>query len=139
MIDAVLLLPKILERAGNNRELRETAAKIAWKRAAGEGLFPHALPLRLREKTLMVAVADGVWQKQLKAMSAELVFRINQLLRDKVVESIEFRIDPVALRRRSSATHERRRTRVPPLPANVVSSAAAIDDPDLRERFMRAA
>ena len=58
MIDAVLLLPKILERAGNNREMRETAAKIAWKRVAGEGLFPHALPLRLHEKTLIVAVAD---------------------------------------------------------------------------------
>ncbi|HEY8204983.1 MAG TPA: DUF721 domain-containing protein [Pyrinomonadaceae bacterium] len=139
MIDAALLLPKILERAGDNREMRETAAKIAWKRAAGEGLFPHALPLRLHEKTLIVAVADGVWQKQLKAMSAELVFRINKLLQDKVVESIEFRIDPLALRRRASATHAQRRTTVPPLPANVVSSAAAIDDPELRERFMRAA
>ena len=97
MIDAALLLPKILAGAGENAELTEIAAKIAWRRVAGEGLRDHAVPSRLQEKTLTVAVADAVWQKQLQPMSAELIFRINKLLRQKVVERIEFRIDPRAL------------------------------------------
>ena len=82
-----------------------------------------------------MSVADAVWQKQLQPMSAELIFRINKLLRQKVVERIEFRIDPRAL------TVQRRSTpRVSgPLPTTIVSSAAGIADPELRERFMRAA
>jgi hypothetical protein len=137
MIDAVLLLPKILAGAGENADLSEMAAKIAWRRVAGEGLRHHAVPSRLQEKTLTVAVADAVWQKQLQPMSAELIFRINKLLRQKVVERIEFRIDPRALER---STTKRSSPRLrEPLPPSVVSSAAEIQDSELRERFMRAA
>ena len=138
MIDAALLLPKILAGAGENADLSEMAAKIAWRRIAGEGLRDHTVPSRLQEKTLTVAVADAVWQKQLQPMSAELIFRINKLLRQKLVERIEFRIDPHAL---GSLTVQRRSTpRVSePLPTTIVSSAAGIADPELRERFMRAA
>ena len=140
MIDAALLLPKILARVGNDRELTSMAAKIAWKRAAGEGLRQHALPLRLEKKTLVVAVADAIWQKQLQSMSAELVFRINKLLGGEVVGSIEFRNDPAALRARAPTSKSRRIEKIAqPLPANVISSAADIDDPELREKFMRAA
>ena len=139
MIDAVLLLPRILARAGDNRELAETAAKIAWKRAAGEGLRQHAVPLRLAEQKLIVAVSDAVWQKQLQSMSAELIFRINKLLQREVVASIEFRINPSSLRALASSKSEQTEKSDQFLPANVISSAADIDDPELRERFMRAA
>ena len=138
MVDAALLLPKILASAGENAELSEVSVKIAWRRVSGEGLRDHAVPSQLREKTLTVAVADAAWQKQLQPMSAELIFRINKLLRHKVVERIEFRVDPRVL---SNLTVQRRSTpRVSePLPTTIVSSAAGIADPELRERFMRAA
>jgi hypothetical protein len=139
MIDVALLLPKMLARAGDNRELNQIAAQIAWKRAAGEGLRNHAEALRLNDKTLIVAVADGVWQKQLQPMSAELVYRINKLLRRQVVTSIEFRINPAALRNHTLSRNKQARRSLQPIPANVVSSAATIEDSELRERFMRAA
>ena len=137
MIDAVLLLPKILAGAGNNADLNEIAAKIAWRRVSGEGLRDHAVPVRLQEKTLTVSVADAVWQKQLQTMSAELIFRINKLLQRNVVDRIEFRIAPRALVR-ANAKGSSPRVREP-LPTGVVSSAAEIQDSELRERFMRAA
>lgn|SRR5574341_624646 len=139
MIDAALLLPKILARAGGNRDLTESAAKIAWQRAAGEGLRSHAVALRLSDKTLIVAVADGVWQKQLQAISAELILRINKLLRRETVTFIDFRISPTALKSRVPAGRHSRRGSVPPPPANVISSAADIKDAELRDRFIRAA
>lgn len=137
MIDAALLLPKILAGAGENADLNEIAAKIAWRRVSGEGLRDHAVPTRLQEKTLIVSVADAVWQKQLQTMSAELIFRINKLLRRNVVDRIEFRIAPRALGR-AEAKGSSPRVREP-LPNAVVSSAAEIQDAELRERFMRAA
>lgn len=138
MIDVALLLPKILAGAGENADLSEIAAKIAWRRTAGEGLREHAVPTRLQENTLTISVADAVWQKQLQTMSAELIFRINKLLRRNVVERIEFRIDALTVRR-ARAKHRSAPRMREPLPSNVVSSAAEIQDSELRERFMRAA
>lgn len=138
MIDAALLLPKILAGAGENAELSEMAAKIAWRRVAGEGLRDHAVASQLREKTLIVSIADAVWQKQLQAMSAELIFRVNKVLRQDVVDRIEFRINPHALGRATGKHRSSPRVREP-LPSTIVSSAAEIQDSELRERFMRAA
>jgi hypothetical protein len=137
MIDAALLLPKILERAGDNRELSEAAAIIAWKRVAGEGLARHAKPTMLRDKTLTVEVADEVWKKQLQRMTAELISRMNKLLKREVVKAIEFRVNVRAGKSLVRASERSGKTRQ--LPENIISSAAGIDDPELRERFMRAA
>jgi hypothetical protein len=135
MIDAALLLPKILERAGENRDLSEAAAIIAWKRVTGEGLARHTKPTMLRHMKLTVEVADEVWKKQLQRMSLELISRVNKLMKHELVTAIDFRINP-ALGRSKTA---KRKDDHEPLPDNVVSAAAQIDDPELRERFMRAA
>jgi hypothetical protein len=137
MIDAALLLPKILERAGNNRELSEAAAIIAWKRVAGEGLARHAQPVTLRDTTLTVEVADEVWKKQLQRMSVELVSRMNRLLKRELVKTIGFRVNPALSKRIMHSAEQTRDSQ--PLPADIISSAAEIEDPELRERFMRAA
>ena len=140
MIDAALLLPKILAQTGDQAEMKEVAAKIAWSRAAGPGLRRHATPFRLHRKTLVVSVADAIWQKQLHAMSSELIFRINKLLRRELVESIEFRIDPSALNNQVSvARSEPKKNSDRPLPVALVSAADGIADPELRQRFIRAA
>ena len=136
MIDAALLFPKLLERAGNNRELVEAAAITAWKRVAGEGLAHHTTPVSLHDGTLLVAVADDVWKKQLERMSKELVLRINKLLRQEVVTAIEFRVNARAMLTRTDAV---RTEKVVAPPATVIASAAEIADAELRERFLRAA
>jgi hypothetical protein len=137
MIDAALLLPKILERAGNNRELSEAAAIIAWKRVAGEGLARHAKPTMLRDTTLTVEVADEVWRKQLHRMSADLLSRLNKLLKREIIKAIDFRVN-LALAKPSTRGCEQTRRR-PSLPIDIISSAEGIQDPELRERFIRAA
>jgi hypothetical protein len=138
MIDAALLFPKLLARAGDNPELAQAAAMTAWKRVAGEGLAHQAAPISFRETTLIVAVADDVWKKQLERMSKELTFRINKLLRKEVVTTIEFRVNPRAMKSRPGAGSATTNKPVRP-PANVIASAAEIEDADLRERFIRAA
>lgn len=143
MIDLTRLLPKLLEATGASPEMVEIAARIAWIRAAGEGLRPHAVPFRLFGKTLVVAVDDAVWQKQLQTMASELVFRINRMLGRSVVDFIEFRVDPATVAKaRAQAwpaktlSQPERRT---PVPSEVVSAADDIADLELRQRFIRAA
>lgn len=140
MIDAALLLPKILAQTGDDPAMKEVAATTAWSRAAGLGLRRHAIPFRLHGKTLIVSVADAIWQRQLHAMSSELIFRINKLLRQDLVDGIEFRIDRAVFRgNRLSAEPPRKTEENPPLPNELVSAAAEIGDTELRDRFIRAA
>ena len=140
MIDVARLLPKLLNATGANPEMAEIAAKLAWTRAAGDGLRRHAIPFRLFRKTLVVSVADAIWQRQMQSMSGELVSRINKLLGREVVEDIEFRVDPATVEqvRTNSQPRQDQRARGP-IPEELVSAASEIADEDLRERFIRAA
>lgn len=140
MIDVARLLPKLLNATGANPEMAEIAAKIAWTRAAGDGLRRHAIPFRLYRKTLVISVADAIWQKQMQSMSAELISRINKLLGREVVDDIEFRIDPATVEQVRTASQRRQDPRArEPIPEELVSAASEIVDEDLRERFIRAA
>jgi len=86
-------LPAVLRASGNAPEVIEAAAIAAWKYAAGESLKGHAVAISLQDRTLRVAVADVIWQKQLHAMRGQMLFRVNSLLGQPLVGSIEFIID----------------------------------------------
>lgn len=142
MIDVAILLPKLLCAGNDDPEFTETAAKLAWSRAAGPGLRRHAVAFRLYSKTLVVSVADAIWQKQLRAMSAEFVFRVNRLLGAEVVDLIEFRVDPATLSQLPGNVSRRNpvtQARSQPVPADLISAAESIGDEDLRQLFVRAA
>jgi hypothetical protein len=60
----------------------------------------------------------------------------------KVVEDIEFRIDPTTVERARADSQPRDRSldeAREPIPDELLSVAGEITDPDLRERFIRAA
>jgi hypothetical protein len=144
MEDLIRALPKLLEIAGDVEEVAESAAKIAWRRASGESLRRHAVPFRLYRKTLVISVADSTWQKQLEAMSGQLLFRLNSLLGQAVVTFLEFRIDPKAVQAERAILESRQppagKQRAPVSALEkVLSASEAIRDEDLRNRFLLAA
>jgi predicted nucleic acid-binding Zn ribbon protein len=87
-------LPAVLRASGNAPEVAEAAAIAAWKHAAGEGLRDHAVPLGLQDRTLKIAVADPIWQKQLHLMRGQMLFRVNSLLGQPIVGELEYIVDP---------------------------------------------
>src|SRR3982751_6881161 len=144
--DLIRTLPKLLRAAGETEEVLEAAALVAWKRVAGEGLRAQAVPFRLYRKTLVVAVADSTWQKQLEAMSGQLLFRLNSLLGQAIVTYIEFRIDPKTVRAERAVVKteevnrlEQERRALNSISGDISSAAVAIHDDDLRRRFLLAA
>lgn len=150
MDDLIRALPGILRAAGDAQEVAEAAAFVAWRRAAGDTLRACAVPFRLYRKTLVVAVTDQTWQRQLEAISGQLLFRLNSVLGQALVTYIEFRIDPQTVNTEraqhkqlqpppdEAARHQQEQQwlkRARPLhPA-----ATAIHDDDLRRRFLLAA
>ncbi|GAC1446835.1 MAG: hypothetical protein NVSMB56_09320 [Pyrinomonadaceae bacterium] len=145
MEEMIRALPELLRAAGETDEVLEAVAFVAWRRAAGVALYEHAVPFRLYRKTLTVAVRDATWQKQLEAMSGQLLFRINSLLSQAVVTYIEFRIDTQTVERdrahRHRTTFDRKTLQARALRSaeEVREAANAIRDESLRQCFLRAA
>jgi hypothetical protein len=145
MDDLLRVLPKFLRAAGETEEVLEAAAMIAWKRVAGEGLRGQAVPFRLYRKTLIVAVADTTWQKQLEAVSGQLLFRLNSLLGQAVVTYIEFRVDPSTVRAERAKlggevdTKAQEQRALESASGQIRAAAEAITDEQLRYRFLLAA
>jgi predicted nucleic acid-binding Zn ribbon protein len=90
-------LPVVLRASGNAPEVAEAAAIAAWKHFAGAGLKDRAVAFALHDRTLRVAVADLIWQKQMQSMRGQMLYKINTLLGQPVVGAIEFIIDPERL------------------------------------------
>lgn len=146
MDDLIRSLPKLLRAAGETEEVCEAVAMVAWRKVTGEALRGQAVPFRLYRKTLVVAVPDTTWQKQLEAMSGQLLFRLNSLLGQAVVTFIEFRVDPKTVQKERAAhalketDREQQEQRALEKASGQLSRAAdAIHDEQLRHRFLVAA
>ncbi|HYX29480.1 MAG TPA: DciA family protein, partial [Pyrinomonadaceae bacterium] len=105
-----------------------------------EGLRRNAVAVRLRERTLIVSVADVLWQRQLESMAGELLFRVNHLLGGAGVDQIVFQISPRDIPPanmdkpdRTEASHANA------LPTELLFAAGTIADEELRTRFLHAA
>jgi len=131
-------LPKILRSHQDSPELEEAAAIAAWKHAIGDGLKQHTTAKKLEGKTLVVAVRDGIWQSQLGNMKSHLLLRVNSILGQPLLNNIELVIDPTSLK---AASGKKKADETPDneVPIELWSAANAIDDRQLRQKFLRAA
>ena len=132
-------LPAVLRAAGNAEEVAQAAAIAAWKHAAGDGLKEHAVPVKLEHRTLTVAVADVIWQKQLHAMRGQMMFRINSILGQPIVSTIEFVVDPKVAKARAEAPGQREELLDNEVPLELWAAANAIHDKELRRSFLKTA
>ena len=131
-------LPGVLRAAGDSTEVAEAAAIAAWKHAAGSGLKEHALPLKLEDRTLTIAVADAIWQKQLQSMRGQLLFRVNTILGKPLVGALDFVIDP-KLAKPPVEREPEAEFLDNEVPLELWSAASAIQDKELRKKFLKTA
>jgi hypothetical protein len=93
----------------------------------------------LEGRILIDAVADGVWQKQLSTLCAQMIYRINNLLGRSLVDRIELRIDPSSIKQRPLEAKTVRQVEQNDVPIELWAAASAISDHNLRQSFLRAA
>ena len=131
-------LPTVLRAAGTSTEVAEAAAVAAWKHAAGDGLKEHAVAFKLENRTLIVAVADPIWQRQLTSMRGQLLFRVNSILGQPLVSALVFVIDTQRARPRVEQPEEQELLDNE-VPLELWSAANAIHDKELRKSFLKTA
>ena len=139
MTQLIKSLPGVLRAAGDSTEVAEAAAIVAWKHAAGDGLKEHAVPLKLENRTLTIAVADAIWQKQLHSMRGQLLFRVNSILGKPLVSALDFVIDPKLLKPAVGQPEQQEEFLDNEVPLELWSAASAIQDKDLRRKFLKTA
>ncbi len=69
----------------------EDIARAVWPTAVGKAIAAHTSRLKLVRTTLVVEVEDAIWQKQLWALSSQIVARVRKLTGSDTVQDIEFR------------------------------------------------
>ena len=133
-------LPAIMKVAGDSIEVAEAACLVAWRQIAGEGLRGNAVPLRLNDRTLVVAVPDATWKKQMESLSGQLLFRLNSLLGQPAVTFLEFCEAPEVIGEARRSLNNVEPSRDPaPVPPELLEAAAGIQDKELRNAFLGAA
>jgi len=137
-------LPALLRAAGNAEEVTEAAALAVWNHVAGEGLRQHTAATTLQKQKLTVVVSDPLWQHQLESMSGQFLFRLNALLGQGTIRFIEFCVDPKTLQTcleqgRRIQDIQDKQSASKPVPFELISAAASIQDPSLRRAFLGAA
>ena len=132
-------LPQVLRASGNSAEVAEAAAIAAWKHAAGDGLKEHAVALKLENRTLTVAVADPIWQKQLNAMRGQLLYRVNTILGQSLVSAFNFVIDRERVKPRVEQPKHDEELLDNEVPLELWSAANTIHDKELRKNFLKTA
>lgn len=146
MEDLVRALPALLKEFDENDAVREAVVFAVWRRVAGESLRGHAIPLRLFQKHLIIAVASDTWKKHLEHLSGQMIFKLNSVLKQAAVTFIEFRVDEETI------LQERARNKISTLSdaeleeialdevtPKLRGAADAIKDDNLRYQFLLAA
>ena len=145
MLDIFRTLPGLLDDVEGAEEVREAIVFAAWRRIAGEGLAEHAVPIRLEKSRLFVAVSNLMWQRQLKDLCGQMVFKLNAALGRPTVSYIELEIDENAVaaahpnRSKSASGEELRIKAAGEISTDLVRAADAIEDDQLRRQFLLAA
>jgi len=146
MEDLFRALPKLLREFEDTEQVREAVAFAAWRRVAGASLSEHAVPFRLFNKHLIVAVADKMWKRHLESLSGQMIFKLNSILGQAVVTYIEFRIDEQTVQNERAKNRETQisdeeqiEIALEEVTPKLRVSADAIKDDNLRYQFLLAA
>jgi len=131
-------LPGVFEAIDASDEVRDAFVFAAWKSVAGGQVSDRTEPLAVEEKRLIIAVADKTWKRNLETLASQLLFKLNALLGKPLVNLIEFRIAPEAVKRAENDDVDLGPEKVP-LPVELSVSARKIRDEALRETVLKAA
>src|SRR5687768_1670402 len=97
VLDIFRTLPGILGDIDAAEDVQRALVFAAWRRIAGDGLVEHAVPVGLEDGILSIAVAGVSWQRHMRDLRGQMVFKVNAVLGMHAVSAIELIIDEVAV------------------------------------------
>src|SRR5688572_17297472 len=146
MEELLRALPGLIKEFDENETVREAIVLALWRKIAGEFLRDHAVPFRLYQKHLIVAVTSETWKKHLENLSGQMIFKLNSALGQAAVTFIEFRVDEKTVEQERSKNKKQTISdaefedmALDEVSVKLRRSADAIEDDNLRFQFLLAA
>lgn len=110
----------------------EDIARAVWPSAVGKGIAVHTSRIKLVRTTLVVEVEDAIWQKQLHALTAQILNRLRKLTGSTAIQDVEFRIE---IPRRQPQRAESRERNLDEAIGIAGDEAERIQDPVLKKIY----
>lgn len=129
----------MIRQSGDSDEAREQAAFAAWVVGAGAHVRRITRPIKLERKTLIVAVPDATWRTQLAKMRGPFVFKLNSLLGNPIVTSLEFVVNPSVIVDDLQLPQPVQFIAPEEQALPLREQADRIEDPEIRAAYLRAA
>lgn len=142
MEDLIKILPGLVKALPGSEEVREAVLFAMWKKAAGEGLRIHAIPISVEGRKMRIAVRDPIWKKHLEKLAAQLLERTNRLMRSAELKFLAFEVDESRFRSHQGAKDELGGSDKDPdtiVTGSLAKQSRAIRDPKLRKLFLESA
>jgi hypothetical protein len=85
---------RLIQKSKHSRQVLpdDDLARAAWPSVVGKAIAAHTSNVRLVRTTLVVEVEDAIWQRQLHALTSQIVDRFRRLTGNDRVQDVEFRI-----------------------------------------------
>lgn len=125
---------------GNTDEVRLALLSAAWKKAAGGPLERRTAIHQFSKGKLTIAVENKMWQRNLREYTTELLFKLNSLMGERTVESIEFEVVPEVFA--GSQTTDVKKQSIDEsveIPSDLLLSLGKIRDEELRKQILATA
>ncbi|HEV8540168.1 MAG TPA: DUF721 domain-containing protein [Nitrospiraceae bacterium] len=133
------ILSRVAHKLGLETRLLEFHLKRRWHEIAGAQIAAHTRPDQIRFKKLSLLVENSVWLQHLTFLKPTLLEKINESAGGKIVNEIVLRVGEVQQSDVQNVAGESDEGAQPlPTPATMAEAAAhaaAVTDPDLRDRL----
>ncbi len=138
------ILKAVAHRFGLETKLLEHHLRAHWPAIAGERIAAHSRPDQIRFKKLYLIVENSVWLHQMTFLKPALLEKINEAAGDRLVNELVVRVGEVEQVKSENekgksgepfAPADRRPEMSPEVLAEASAHAAAVSDPDLRDRL----
>lgn len=85
---------RVVSKSASSQRIidHEQVVGALWPSIVGKVVARHTLGLAIVRETLVVEVEDAIWQKQLYALSSQIVARLQKCMASTLIRHIEFRI-----------------------------------------------
>jgi hypothetical protein len=92
---------RLFKKQEYSRKLLSDDALIrgVWPVAVGRVIARHTCSLKKVRSTLVIEMEDATWHKQLRGLSGQIVNRLQGVMGNTEIDSVEFRVAPAAVRR----------------------------------------
>jgi predicted nucleic acid-binding Zn ribbon protein len=84
------LIRQFIESIGIGEKIEENFAIAYWDKAVGKEISEQTEPFKITDGVLFVKVADPAWRNELQFLKAEIITKLNKVLKKNIVKDIKF-------------------------------------------------